>query len=188
MAPALEALCKSAPPSRPVIVLSCAAPARKLNRTPGAPGRGSQVAADDLLLITRSLSRFPFDPFSFHPCKRRALMNLTISGRHLEVTNSLREYVLAKLDRVTRHFDQVVDINVLLTVQKQIKERDRRQRAEVAVHMKGKDIFVESSHEDLYAAIDELMDKLDRQVCRHKDRLQNHHHDAHKRTSPMDLQ
>jgi putative sigma-54 modulation protein len=89
---------------------------------------------------------------------------------------------------VTRHFDQVVDINVLLTVQKQIKERDRRQRAEVAVHMKGKDIFVESSHEDLYAAIDELMDKLDRQVCRHKDRLQNHHHDAHKRTSPMDLQ
>ena len=57
-------------------------------------------------------------------------MNLTISGHHLEVTPALREYVLTKLDRVTRHFDQVVDINVLLTVEKQ-KEKERRQRAEV---------------------------------------------------------
>ncbi len=107
-------------------------------------------------------------------------MNLTISGHHLEVTPSLREYVLTKLDRVTRHFDQVVDINVLLTVEKQ-KEKDRRQKAEVNLHMKGKDIFVETSHEDLYAAIDQLMDKLDRQVCRHKDRVQAHHHASHKR-------
>ena len=85
-------------------------------------------------------------------------MNLTISGHHLEVTPALREYVLTKLDRVTRHFDQVVDINVLLTVEKQ-KEKDRRQRAEVTLHVKGRDIFVEQSHEDLYAAIDQLMDK-----------------------------
>ncbi|MEY8688934.1 MAG: ribosome-associated translation inhibitor RaiA [Leptothrix sp. (in: b-proteobacteria)] len=109
-------------------------------------------------------------------------MNLTISGHHLEVTPALREYVLNKLDRVTRHFDQVVDVNVLLTVEKQ-KEKDKRQRAEVTLHTKGKDIFVESSHEDLYAAIDQLMDKLDRQVVRHKDRLQDHHHDSPKRTS-----
>lgn len=114
-------------------------------------------------------------------------MNLTISGHHLEVTAPLREYVLTKLDRVTRHFDQVVDINVLLSVEKQ-KEKERRQKAEVTLHMKGKDIFVESAHQDLYAAIDELVDKLDRQVCRHKDRLQDHHHDAHKRLGPMDLQ
>ena len=107
-------------------------------------------------------------------------MNLTISGHHLDVTPSLREYVLTKLDRVTRHFDQVVDINVLLTVEK-LKEKERRQRAEVNVHVKGKDIFVESAHEDLYAAIDELMDKLDRQVCRHKDRVQDHHHAPAKR-------
>ncbi len=107
-------------------------------------------------------------------------MNLTISGHHLEVTPSLREYVLTKLDRVTRHFDQVVDVNVLLTVEKQ-KEKDRRQRAEVTLHMKGKDVFVESAHEDLYAAIDQLMDKLDRQVCRHKSRVQDHHHASHKR-------
>src|SRR5262245_2461203 len=107
-------------------------------------------------------------------------MNLTISGHHLEVTPSLREYVLTKLDRVTRHFDQVVDVNVLLTVEK-LKEKERRQKAEATLHTKGKDIFVESANEDLYAANDEMMDKLDRQVCRHKDRLNNHHHQSPKR-------
>lgn len=107
-------------------------------------------------------------------------MNLTISGHHLEVTPALREYVVSKLDRVTRHFDQVVDINVLLTVEKQ-KEKDRRQRAEVTLHVKGRDIFCEQSNEDLYAAIDQLMDKLDRQVCRHKEMLQNHQHASAKR-------
>ncbi len=79
-------------------------------------------------------------------------MNLTISGHHLEVTPALREYVLTKLDRVTRHFDQVVDVTVLLTVEK-LKEKERRQKAEVTLHVKGRDIFVEQSHEDLYAAI-----------------------------------
>lgn len=107
-------------------------------------------------------------------------MNLTISGHHLEVTPALREYVLTKLDKVKRHFDQVVDVAVLLSVEKQ-KEKDRRQKAEVNLHVKGRDIFVETSHEDLYAAIDELVDKLDRQVCKHKDRVQDHHHVAHKR-------
>ena len=114
-------------------------------------------------------------------------MNLTISGHHLEVTASLREYVLTKLDRVTRHFDQVVDVNVLLSVEKQ-KEKERRQKAEVTLHVKGRDIFVESAHQDLYAAIDELMDKLDRQVCRHKDRMQDHHHATAKRRDAADLQ
>jgi putative sigma-54 modulation protein len=69
---------------------------------------------------------------------------------------------------------------VLLTVEK-LKEKERRQKAEVTLHVKGRDIFVEQAHEDLYAAIDQLMDKLDRQVCRHKDRLQDHHHEAAKR-------
>ncbi len=107
-------------------------------------------------------------------------MNLTISGHHLEVTPALREYVINKLDRVTRHFDQVVDITVLLTVEKQ-KEKDRRQKAEVNLHVKGRDIHVEHANEDLYAAIDQLVDKLDRQVCRHKDRVQDHHHATAKR-------
>lgn len=107
-------------------------------------------------------------------------MNLTISGHHLEVTPALREYVLAKLDRVTRHFDQVVDVSVLLTVEK-LKEKERRQKCEATLHVKGRDIFVEHANEDLYAAIDQMMDKLDRQVMRHKDRLQEHHHEAPKR-------
>ena len=69
---------------------------------------------------------------------------------------------------------------MLLSVEK-LKEKERRQKAEVTLRVKGKDIFVENSHEDLYAAIDQLMDKLDRQVMRHKDRMQDHHHDSPKR-------
>ena len=111
-------------------------------------------------------------------------MNLNISGHHLDVTPALRTYVVTKLDRVTRHFDQVVDVNVLLSVEK-LTEKDKRQKAEVTLHVKGRDIFVEQAHEDLYAAIDQLMDKLDRQVVRHKDRVQEHHHAAPKR---MDLE
>ena len=107
-------------------------------------------------------------------------MNLTISGHHLEVTPALRRYVTNKLDRINRHFDQVVDVKVLLTVENQ-KEKDRRQRAECNIHVKGSDLFAESSHEDLYAAVDELVDKLDRKVVRHKDKLQDHHHQAPKR-------
>jgi putative sigma-54 modulation protein len=107
-------------------------------------------------------------------------MNLTISGHHLEVTQALRNYVTTKLDRITRHFDQVVDIKVLLTVEKQ-KEKERRQRAECMIHVKGNDMFAESSHEDLYAALDDLVDKLDRQVGKHKTQIQDHHRDSVKR-------
>jgi putative sigma-54 modulation protein len=107
-------------------------------------------------------------------------MNLTISGHHLDVTPALRSYVTTKLDRITRHFDQLVDIKVLLTVGKR-KEKQRRQHAECNIHVKGSDMFAECSHSDLYAAVDELMDKLDRQVVRHKDRVQNHQCEAPKR-------
>lgn len=107
-------------------------------------------------------------------------MNLTISGHHLEVTPSLRSYVTTKLDRISRHFDQLVDVKVLLTVENQ-KEKERRQRAECSIHVKGNDLFAESANEDLYAAVDDLVDKLDRQVARYKERLQNHSHEAAKR-------
>lgn len=131
--------------------------------------------------LAAHLGRGPADPGQPPPLSRKdALMNVTISGHHLEVTPALREYVLTKLERVTRHFDQVVDVNVLLTVEN-LKEKERRQKAEVTVHVKGRDIFVEQSHEDLYAAIDQLMDKLDRQVVRYKDRIQDHHHATAKR-------
>ena len=106
-------------------------------------------------------------------------MNLTISGHHLDVTPALRSYVTSKLDRIRRHFDQVVDVKVLLSLENQ-KEKERRQKAECNIHIKGIELFAESAHSDLYAAVDELVDKMDRQVVRHKDRLQSHHRNAAK--------
>ena len=113
-------------------------------------------------------------------------MNLTISGHHLDVTPALRSYVASKIDRIARHFDQVVDIKVLLSVEKQ-KEKEKRQRAECNIRVKGNDLFAESAHHDLYAAVDDLVDKLDRQVVRHKNRLQDHHFEARRREQPAYL-
>jgi putative sigma-54 modulation protein len=78
----------------------------------------------------------------------------------------------------------VVDVKVLLTVDN-MKEKGSRQRAECNVHVKGRDIFAESSHADLYAAVDELTDKLDRLVVRHKSKIKNHNHIAIKRQEPL---
>ena len=107
-------------------------------------------------------------------------MNLTISGHHLEVTPALRSYVTDKLDRITRHFDQVVDVKVLLSIENQT-EKEGRQKAECNIHVKGNDMFAESAHHDLYAAVDDLVDKLDRQVVKHKARIRSHHHQSPKR-------
>jgi putative sigma-54 modulation protein len=102
-------------------------------------------------------------------------MNLKISGHHLELTPSLREYVETKLERITRHFDHVIDITVTLAVDAN-SEKEKRQRAEINLHMRGKDLHVESEAQDMYAAIDLLMDKLDRQVLKHKSKIQDHQH------------
>lgn len=99
-------------------------------------------------------------------------MNLTVSGHHVVVTPALRTYVKSKLDRVTRHFDHVIDVNVILSVEKLL------QKAEVTVHVRGKDIFAETDDQDLYAAIDLLVDKLDRQILKYKDKVRAHPHDA----------
>lgn len=107
-------------------------------------------------------------------------MNLTISGNHLELTPAIREYVQNKLERIKRHFDHVIDVTVILGVE-QLGDKTRRQRAEINLHLKGKVLHIESFAQDLYAAIDTLIDKVDRQVLRHKDRVQDHHHDPLKR-------
>jgi len=104
-------------------------------------------------------------------------MNFTISGHHLELTPAIREYVQSKLERIKRHFDQVIDISVILTVDK-ITEKEKRQKAEINLRVKGKDLHAESIAHDLYAAIDALIDKLDRQVIKYKDKMQDHQHDA----------
>jgi len=99
-------------------------------------------------------------------------MNLKITGHHLEVTPAIRDYVSAKLERVTRHFDQVIDVNVILTVEK------LAQKVEANIHVSGKDIFAEYSDNDMYAAIDSLADKLDRLVLKHKEKNGSHGRDA----------
>ncbi|HOG03205.1 MAG: ribosome-associated translation inhibitor RaiA [Candidatus Accumulibacter sp.] len=96
-------------------------------------------------------------------------MNLQVSGHHLEITPALHDYVTGKLERITRHFDNVIDVNVILSVDK------LKQKAEVTVHLAGKDVYVESVDEDLYAAVDGLVDKLERQVQKYKQKLQDHH-------------
>ena len=96
-------------------------------------------------------------------------MNLTISGHHVDLTPALHDYVVSKFERVIRHYDQVVDAAVILAVD-QHSEKETRQKAEVTLRLKGKVIFVESASSSLYAAVDALVDKLDRQVLRHKER------------------
>lgn len=95
-------------------------------------------------------------------------MQLTITGHHIEVTDSLRNYVTEKFQKLDRHFDQVIDTHVILSVEKLV------QKAEATVHVNGATLFAEDSQEDLYAAIDALIDKLDRQTIKHKEK-----HSAH---------
>ena len=99
-------------------------------------------------------------------------MNLNLTGHHLDITPALRDYVVAKLDRVTRHFDHVIDVTVVLSVDK------LQHRVEVNLHTRGKDIHVEAVEPDMYAAIDALIDKLDRQVLKHKEKRETHRHEG----------
>jgi putative sigma-54 modulation protein len=96
-------------------------------------------------------------------------MQLTLTGHHLEVTDSLRQYVEKKLDRVVRHFDQVIDVHCTLTVEK------LTHRAEATLHVPGGAIHADASEGHMYAAIDALSDKLDRLVKKHKDKKNDHH-------------
>ena len=91
-------------------------------------------------------------------------MNLNLTGNHVDITPPMREYVLSKIDKITRHFDHVIDIKVILSVEK------LKQKAEATIHVRGKDIFVEADGPDMYASIDSLVDKLDRQILKYKEK------------------
>jgi putative sigma-54 modulation protein len=97
-------------------------------------------------------------------------MNLNLSGHHLDITPAIRAYVVNKLVRVTRHFDHVIDVNVTLSVDK------LRQQVTANLHISGKDIHAECVEPDMYAAIDALADKLDRQVVKYKEKRNGHRH------------
>lgn len=110
-------------------------------------------------------------------------MNLLLTGQHVDITPALRDYVEKKADRVIRHFDQIIDLAVILGIE-QPSEKDKRQRAEVNLRVKGQVFHMDQYAEDLYAAIDLLFDKLDRQVIKHKDKVQDHKGESVKRISP----
>ncbi|HHO81643.1 MAG TPA: ribosome-associated translation inhibitor RaiA [Halothiobacillus sp.] len=95
-------------------------------------------------------------------------MQISITGHHVDLTDALRNYVNEKLARLERHFDKVIDVHVILTVEK------LNQKAEATIHLSGNDIHAEAVTEDMYASIDSLVDKLDRQIVKHKEKITNH--------------
>jgi putative sigma-54 modulation protein len=95
-------------------------------------------------------------------------MQINLTGRHVEVTDALKDYVNSKFSKLERHFDQINNVHVILDVEKLI------QKAEATLHVNGGELFATSEHSDMYAAIDGLIDKLDRQVIKHKEKLKNH--------------
>ncbi len=103
-------------------------------------------------------------------------MQLNVSGHHLVVTDSLRGYVETKIEKIERHFDLVSDVNCILTVEK------LQHKAEATISVNGGTIYADAIEEDMYAAIDGLVDKLDRRVRKHKEKLVDHHaRDSQKR-------
>lgn len=101
-------------------------------------------------------------------------MQINLTGHHVELTDSLRNYVNEKMARLERHFDKVSDTHVILTLEK------LQHKAEATVNMRGNKVFADAIEDDMYAAIDALVDKLDRQVKKHKEKITNHLH--HKNT------
>ena len=91
-------------------------------------------------------------------------MQVTISGHHVEITDALRDLTNSKLEKLERHFDQITSISVTLSVEKQ------RQKADAALHIAGADLVANAEHEDMYNAIDQVIDKLDRQLIKHKEK------------------
>ncbi|WP_027329612.1 ribosome hibernation-promoting factor, HPF/YfiA family [Marinimicrobium agarilyticum] len=95
-------------------------------------------------------------------------MQINISGHHLDLTDALKDYVNNKLERLTHHHDKITGTDVILSVEK------LEQKAEARVHVSGKDLFADATDLDMYAAIDQLIDKLDRQLIKHKEKLRSH--------------
>ncbi|WP_120996860.1 ribosome-associated translation inhibitor RaiA [Stutzerimonas urumqiensis] len=91
-------------------------------------------------------------------------MQVNISGHHLVVTDALRDYIEDKFDRLERHFDRIINVQVILQVDK------LKQKVESTLHVAGREVVANAEHEDMYAAIDLLIDKLDRQLIKHKEK------------------
>ncbi|MEE9559744.1 MAG: ribosome-associated translation inhibitor RaiA [Acidiferrobacterales bacterium] len=97
-------------------------------------------------------------------------MQITVSGQQMMITEPLRDYASAKIGKIQRHFDHVTTTNVVLHVEK------NRYKAEATIHAKGATLHANAKGESMYAAIDFLADKLDRQVHKHKEKTTRNHH------------
>lgn len=127
--------------------------------------------------VNASLSARREEPFNVFPptpmpsgtgSERSLKMQINLSGHHVEISEPLRDYVSSKLSKLERHFDHVTNAHVVLTVEKQV------QKAEASVHVSGGILFADATGQDMYAAIDAMTDKLDRQIRRHKEKLSDH--------------
>jgi putative sigma-54 modulation protein len=96
------------------------------------------------------------------------LMQLNLTGRHVDITDSLRDYVNNKFAKLQRHTDHITNVHVILDIEK------LNQKAEATIFVSGAELFASTEHQDMYAAIDSLIDKLDRQVIKHKEKLARH--------------
>lgn len=95
-------------------------------------------------------------------------MQINLTGHHVEITDSLRNYVDTKFSKLARHFDHISNVHVILNVEK------LNQKAEATMHLSGAEVFASSENTDMYAAIDSMVDKLDRQVIKHKEKIKKH--------------
>ena len=103
-------------------------------------------------------------------------VNLTVNSRDLEVTPAMRMHIENGMEKIRKHFDHVIDATVFFMIDN-ATEKALRHTAELTIHLKGKELYAEAHNEDLYHAIDAVVNKLERQVAKHKEKTQDHHHE-----------
>ncbi len=104
-------------------------------------------------------------------------MQLSITGHHVDLTDSIHEFVEHKFEKLQRHYDHITQVHVILTVEKQ------SHKAEATAHVTGAELFANADAADMYAAIDQLAEKLDRQLIKHKEKVVAHHNGSHTRSA-----
>jgi len=95
-------------------------------------------------------------------------MQLSISGHHLDITKAIKQHSIEKLSKIKHHFDHLININVILEVERDV------QKAEATIHVSGADLFAKAESDNLYVSIDQMVNKLDSQIRKHKEKLNDH--------------
>jgi len=95
-------------------------------------------------------------------------MQLSISGHHLDITEAIKQHSIEKLSKIKHHFDHLINVNMILEVEKDV------QKAEATIHVSGADLFAKAESDNLYVSIDQMVNKLDSQIKKHKEKLNDH--------------